>query len=228
VNKNILLAIGAVLVLALAAVGGYLFLQSNQPTATNPTSNTSDVNSESDSETLSMSMLDLIRLGQNYQCNYTTADETGNQTTGTIFVAGQGQKMQGDFTVSLADQAPMTSHLIHDGEYNYIWSDGQAQGIKMKIDPENEALFPEQGEESENQIDETTPVDFDCRRWNVDESKFVPPATVTFVNFSAQLEGFMAPSATGNDSSSAQDKCGVCDQVPAGAARDQCLQAMGC
>jgi len=82
--------------------------------------------------------------------------------------------------------------------------------------------------------------ELDCKPWKAVSSQFVPPAGVEFMDATESMvqmrvlqEGMMrgmpggAP-PTGAAPGNPKDMCSACDQAPAGAARQQCRQALGC
>ncbi|HCR81070.1 MAG: hypothetical protein UY13_C0002G0095 [Candidatus Pacebacteria bacterium GW2011_GWB1_47_8] len=213
-NKNLLLLGGLIVA---GAIGAFLFLK--KPTLPGTPS--------SGTQTMSASMAQLLGMGKDYMCTFDTTDEAGLHTTGTVYVAAQGRKMHGDFMMTQADGTQMQTFVMSDGEYSYIWSAAQAQGMKMKLDPEDDQLIPQsQGEAEQAALDQDQPVDFNCQPWRPDNSKFVPPSNVEFTDFSAQMEMMQKQTEMMQEDSGAN--CAVCDQMPAGEARTQCLASLGC
>ncbi|MBI2010115.1 MAG: hypothetical protein HYS86_02965 [Candidatus Chisholmbacteria bacterium] len=215
-----------VLLAALALLGGgyFLYLRSsaNPQTQTENPQAPSTQNASS-GQSFTGSLIDLLTLGQNYTCTFQTTDDSGAQTSGLVFVSSGGDKLSGEFEMRDTEGTVTTSNIVSDGEYNYIWSSEMTQGFKTKIEP-GDSLFGEGGGDSETPtgIDENKPADFNCTPWLVDQSKFVPPSNIEFVEFAApKLE-------TLPDAMEDSPNCSVCDQVSAGDSRDQCLQALGC
>lgn len=222
-QKNLLLVIGLV-----AAAGIAAFLWLKKP-ALNGTM--------SGSETVSANFAQLMALGKNYTCTFDSTDEdAGSRTSGTVYVAESGDKLNGVFTMHSETETEKQMYVIRDGEYNYMWSSDMEQGYKVKINPEDDQLFAGQTDDSDEStsFDENQQVDFHCRPWSVDNSMFVPPSTVQFMDMSAHMQMMMDQSSTQTapQTTTAPEagsaNCGMCDQVPAGAARSQCLTALGC
>jgi hypothetical protein len=215
--NNKLLAVAAFVGIGVLAVGAYLFTR--QPNSVTNTSQTTDSMVEtSDANSFSGTFSDLLARGQSYTCTFSESDNDGNTTKGNVYVAAGGDRFNGEFEL-VQPTGTLQSYIIRDGEYNYIWTAGQSEGIKTKINPEDASLF---GDSEETPVDENEPVDFDCAPWTVDNSKFVPPANVSFIDFSdtmAEMENVMEEN---------EIDCSVCDQIPAGESRDQCLQSLGC
>lgn len=199
------------IILGVLVVGGGIYIA---------TSNDGEkvVTEESSDKTIS-TFGELVARGEAVTCTFEHNDGT-NVTEGTVYIADRAEKIRGDFTLRQGDGEPMEGHIIRDESYNYVWGSFYEQGIKTKVTEENqEQLF----EDAENDatIDENT--EFTCNTWNVDESKFEIPTDVEFVDFSAQMEAHME--AVGEMQGI---NCSACDQVPAGAPREQCLQSLGC
>lgn len=159
----------------------------------------------------------LMASRQNLECTFEHRDGA-NVTSGTVYMTGGAERMRGDFTLEQGSAEAMEAHMIRTGGYNYVWGSFFPQGIKSKVTAENEGkLF----DDDEGGIDEDTT--FDCASWRVDNSKFSLPSGVEFMDISKQIE--QIDSAMEEVMS---QQCAACDQVPAGAAREQCLQALGC
>lgn len=205
--------------------GGYYFLNLRGKSPQTSTENKAITLGEStpSGQSFTGSFTDLIKLGQNYTCTFDTADDSGSKTAGLVFVSSGGDKLSGEFEFSQVDGTTQTTNVIRDGQYNYLWSEDATQGMKTKIEP-GDPLLGDAFEDSKKTagIDETDPVDFNCQPWVVDNSKFVPPTTVEFVEFTPpNLETLPQASEDTPD-------CSVCNQVPEGSARTQCLTALGC
>jgi hypothetical protein len=215
-NKNILIVI---VLLILGAVGAYFFL--NKPQVGNPLTGNSQ-------ETVSASMADLLKMGKDYMCTFTTSDETTGTTNGTIYVADQGAKFGGTFITQPVTGTQTESHIVRADDYTYVWTVGETQGFKMKIDPEDDSLFPT-SETDQTAIDDDTAMDFSCVPWRPQDSMFTVPTDIEFVDFSAQLEmmqQYAAPSPT-DQGTGAANNCSVCAQLE-GDTKTQCLAALGC
>ncbi|HEX9817879.1 MAG TPA: hypothetical protein VGA89_03255 [Patescibacteria group bacterium] len=174
------------------------------------------------------SFAQLMALGQDYSCTFESTDEIGNAHRGTVFVTDQGNSFRGDFMMT-SSEGEQTSHMIRSGEYSYMWGTTDGQGFKMKLDPNDEQLFPEEaGEETTAQFayDENQELNFECQPWRPDHNLFAPPSDVEFTDLSAQMEVMMeqmqeVPEKTELD-------CSLCEQVPAGEARTSCLTSLSC
>ncbi|MFC1649498.1 hypothetical protein ACFL2C_02155 [Patescibacteria group bacterium] len=221
---------GIVIGLAVVVIAvGIFFVTQNKNESSNETSTesmSSDDGSNGDvtmeSESVSGTFSDLLALGQNYECTYEITDEQGNQSSGKVYVADSGDKMYGEFSLSMEEIGSYDSYIIRDGTYNYIWSSQQPQGIKMTIDEEDESFVSDDNEDVDYGVDYNQNYSFDCDPWSVDDGIFVPPNDVDFVDFSSMMEEITEGlEGAGID-------CSICNEVPEGDARTQCLTSLGC
>ncbi|MFH2118493.1 MAG: hypothetical protein ABII10_02030 [Candidatus Paceibacterota bacterium] len=177
--------------------------------------------------------VELMAMGKDYTCTFSNSDEEGNVTSGTVYIADGGKKFHGSFETQQEDGITAQSYILQDGEYSYFWSSEMKEGYKMKIDPEDNQLWPEanDGQAEQASFDENEPMDFDCQPWRPDNSKFVLPSNIEFIDFAAQMETFEEMMPEQSDSATEGDldlDCSVCDQIPAGDAQTQCLNSLGC
>lgn len=219
----------------------------------------SNMNNTSISQNMSFSQL--MQMGENYTCTFSDSSEEGT-VSGTAYIAASENKFRTDYNVSDEEfEADMTADMenesqmgmdfrngsmISDGEFVYIWNSETNEGYKMKFDPndfdlESEFDITDESASDANQgFDHDQEMDYNCQPWRVDSSKFVPPAEITFVDFSAQFEQMESMINTmqleGNTEASTQteanydlsEMCSMCDQLPAGEAQNECLTSLGC
>ncbi len=222
-SKGIVIGIA---VLAILGVGSFFVFSNDSSNESMSTSSDSHTNSNTSAENTNPvkgTFAELLTLGQNYTCTFDHADVAGNKTAGTVYVAASGDKLRGDFTLTPVEGAPYDIGVIRDTDYNYVWS-SEFGGFKTKVKAADGDIFSSGEENSsvDNLNDEN--VNFDCERWTVDSSVFVPPSTVEFLDVEAmmgEIEVDANASVDGLD-------CTLCDSVPDGASKDQCLQALGC
>ena len=222
--------IGSLLALALLGAGVYFFVLA-EPAAVEEvpleaTSGTDDLADESDqlsaTETNSGigSLTSILALGRNLECTFSDASEEGMRTEGIAYIAGE--RIRSDF-VTTDGGVQYDMSVIRDTETAYIWGEAPEGTMAVKTSiAETEGVFPV--DESTSQPDPfEEQVEFECSRWSVDEGQFTPPADVEFVDLQEQMEAMMGDALGGGGLD-----CSMCDQVPAGAAKDQCLQSLGC
>lgn len=218
-KKWIILAVVAILLLILG-IGGYFFVAAKNQTSTKTTTQTPEPTA-SENNTISGNIESLLSSGQNSQCTFST-DTSGTVSTGTVFVSQN--KMRGDFSSSVSGKQT-TSHMIRDGEWVYTWTDGTNQGVKMKItaDLEKKAKEIASSNSATGTFDVNQNVDYSCKSWSTDTSKFQVPTNVTFVDLSAQMENINKMTDTVGDS-----KCKACDFIQDNAAKAECKKSLNC
>lgn len=194
-NKQTLILVGAVLIIG---VGAWLIL--SQGTDESRDSYQSESASQSDRATTENeningfgSFASLMGMGKNLTCDFSSAAGDGyGPSSGTVYIAGE--RMRGDFT-SEQDGTTAQTHMIHDGDSVYTWSKSAEGTFAMKfhqgeVDVEQDAgvaTMPSQAMSIENDVD------YDCHRWSVDGSKFVPPSDIEFMDMEAMMGGEMPP-----------------------------------
>jgi len=164
---------------------------------------------------------DMVRSGRSYQCTFEYQDET-NESSGTVYMTGGAERLRGDFDITDSQAGAMEMHMIRDGGYNYLWGSTMPQGIKTAVTA-NEMLF-EEGDNSP--VDEN--VDYECRRWNVDESKFSLPTGVEFQDMSAWQGNIGASMNAEAGAGAATNQCQACDMIGDATAKASCKAALGC
>lgn len=109
----------------------------------------------------------------------------------------QGEKIKYQFEHPTDPQ--QSGSFISDGEYIYSWNTENKQGMKFKIDvqeetqqqmenmqqPENDV--PDFTDESTWKEYENTGYTIDCEVSDIADSEFVPPADITFTDFSEMM-----------------------------------------
>ncbi len=220
-NKGLIIAI----VLVVLVVGaGALLLSRNQSTST-PAAPSSQSNSEQtvNGESFSGNLLSLLSSGQSYTCTFGGADESGNEFNGIVYVAS-GNKLSGEFSMVQPGGEPVQSNVIRDGTYNYIWSDLLEDGLKTKIEEGDTSIFGgDSASDISTGLSDTENYHFNCNPGVSDNSMFIPPTNINFVDLSEQMMMIQE-----KNEAALEGKCDACDQIPAGDAQNQCLQALGC
>lgn len=154
---------------------------------------------------------ELLKDGKDVTCTFERTDAAGSMK-GVVFVTRTG-RMAGEFSLQSLPFGAMDMKVIRDGDYGYTWGFPSAtQGTKVKLDDEGKPI-KENKKEGPSIDDE---MNYICKTWRVDESKFTPPSDVEFQDISAMVEQIQGA------------KCGVCDNIPDATAKGNCLKAMGC
>ena len=214
-QRNVLIGIGLIIVLLL---GGAYFLLGKSKTTPDPLT-ANQANNEAVSE--KTSFRDLLAGNRNVTCTTTYPTDENTSTNGTIFVSGK--RMRGDFNVTVNGKNTL-SYMIQDGTYVYVWTSDSTQGTKMKADAVEKAT----GENTQNanqNFDVNKEVDVKCSNWSVDESKFTPPANVTFTDLSQILQK-LPTSAAKKSGGNTQVPSSACDSITYSQAKEACIKAL--
>jgi outer membrane lipoprotein-sorting protein len=104
-------------------------------------------------------------------------------------------------------------HMINDENFMYVWDDKTGQGSKMAIPTEEEAKKMEQDAQKyadqlpkspklENEADFKDLTDdgytVTCQAGSVDDSVFIPPTNVKFIDPTEMMKALPSPDAAGN------------------------------
>ncbi|HWY79373.1 MAG TPA: hypothetical protein VNW29_03380 [Candidatus Sulfotelmatobacter sp.] len=178
------------------------------------------------------SLLDLVTMVGILKCTF--SDKTNN-SSGVVYVSGG--KMRGDFQSQ--DGGKITqSHMINDGSYIYVWTNGVNDGYKTTLATIKDML-PQSGTSGTNSISQSQTqsgninfhqqTNYSCNPWSVDTAMFLLPQGVTFTDYSSLIQKIkVTPPQQGMTTQQQQSTCSQCDQVPSGAMRNQCRTAMKC
>jgi len=148
--------------------------------------------------------------GKNQSC---TINYPNNGGSGTVYVSGK--KFRGNFTTKIAGEKEVTSQVVSDGVYTYVWSSESPTGIKMKID----VTSPSAGAQTGNfNLDQE--VGLNCLPWIVDTSKFTIPANIQFTD----LSGIVQPKTTSGTTKT--QTASPCDQITDATTKTACLKAL--
>jgi hypothetical protein len=74
--------------------------------------------------------------------------------------------------------------MIVKGGMSYLWSG--TQGIKMDANKKNTSIS---SQTTTNNVDLDSQADYKCRNWTKDESKFVVPSSVNFMDLEEAIKG---------------------------------------
>ena len=170
-------------VVALVVVGGgvgaYTIL--NKDETTSKSQNVSSNTEQSSPTTEQASIEELLTRNASLRCTYNVND-AGSVNTGTAYFAG-GKNMYGEFT-NTANNTSTTAYVIRNGDTQYVWMKGSNTGYKADVS----AFTKERQQQMSQQFDPDKKYQFSCTKWQKDESKFVPPTTVTFTDIAAQTQ----------------------------------------
>ena len=230
-NNTAIIIVVVVVLLVLAGAAYHFMRHSNM----SPTQSNENANSQMQQITSGKkSLFDFFSMGGSQKCTFTNTTNGG----GTIYVSSG--KMRGDFqeTNNSTGKTAQT-HMINDGTYVYIWTDGQTNGYKMsdavmKQEESQPTQAPSTGSQPQPSqgMDMHQQMNTSCGGWTADASMFTVPTNVTFTDYSSMMQGASTGATTMHTGAAPMQgtsaECAECNQAPAGAARNQCLAALHC
>ena len=171
------------------------------------------------------SLRGLLALNKNLVCTYSRVDNSITNS-GTIYITGN--MMRGDFTTQTGASAAIESHMIRSGDDMYVWSG--ANGSKMNMSAMLDAKATTTASKS-NGIDVDQKLNYKCVDWNKDESKFIVPASIKFMDLSSMMNINMDSTVKAGakvEASSGTGQCTMCEQVSDGPSKEACKKALNC
>jgi hypothetical protein len=228
-NKTVRIIVIVIILILLGGGAFYLFSKSHKASTQSEQTATSQT---PQTATQKKSLFDFFSMAGSQKCTF--SDKT-NGGSGTVYVSGG--KMRGDFQ-SANNGSANTAHMINDGKYVYYWTDGEKTGYKMSFDfvkqqasqvtmgPENNTSQQQTPSQAVNMKQQS---DYSCGPWSEDSSLFSVPTDITFTDYSSMMKSIptTAPKE-GMNADQKQAACSACNQVPAGAMRNQCLAQLKC
>ncbi len=205
-------------IVAVVLLAGIFYFVSQRPSSEVASNRSTAESQDQASDTSSLKAL--FARGDSQECTYSDSGE-GYSSNGTVYVASNN-RMRSDFT-STSEGETTTGHMIVMDNTSYIWTDGDAQGIKMSYDPNDietdyqntETSAPTQG------MDPNENYDFSCKSWRTDNSKFELPSGVEFMKWSMPE----VPAMPNGGVSGAMPSSDVCNQLPE-PGKTECLKAL--
>ena len=185
-------------VVVLAAAGGLWFILQGGSDTESPQAVQQDGASTEVDETSEMfegvgSFTSLMGLGKNITCEFSYSDEEGSGSGVSYFA---GEHMRVDSTQTF-DGKTTVGHMINDGAFVYSWTEdaGTQYAIKMPVPDVTDvsaAQHTDVSSESEQQmIESDQEVTYNCDRWDVDPSLFMPPNDIEFMDMGTMFEEMM-------------------------------------
>jgi len=167
---------------SLVIISSFLFSACTLPFASK-----NNLPSESDTPVVqAQKMSELIASGASAKCQITDINNPDIVTE--IIFSGQKMKMTGS---EIAQGGP--GSFINDGEYVYVWQEGQTTGYKTKnMEPEEVAEMEEEMSDYESgdvdqapdfsQYENNPTYKIDCQEINISTDEFTPPSNVQFID----------------------------------------------
>jgi len=218
-NRNVAIVVG-ILILFIIGSGAYLALNKSTQPSINKAPVTKNESADSGTQAVQGTIKSLLSSGKSQKCTYSN-DPKSASVSGTLYVANG--KMRVDF-VSGTEQAKISGHVILDSGFSYVWTDMSKQGVKMAIDQKLQQ--PSSAPVNSQTLDINQALAYTCQGWVEDSFVFTLPPDVTFLTFTLPT---VAPSGVVPSSKATNpSNCSVCDNLPAGTARETCKTQLGC
>jgi len=189
-------------------------------TACTPRKGSDGLSGVNQEENLKGSLFDLVKLGKNIRCTYSSSGESG-ESSGSTFVSGN--KARSDFTATTNDGKKFESYSITDGDWIYIWTSQSDQGTKMKI---SEVTANENKPDTSKLGEVNSAFDYKCSPWIPDSSKFILPTNVTFVDFTETMKNLQEQADKMKEG--LKGMCGTCDLAGSPEKIAKCKESLGC
>lgn len=206
-------------VLILGGCGKKVESNNVSPAAQNPAAQNNAATAKGESETtkMSASIKELMKGGKSLDCTFSfTDDKQGVTQSGKFYVDGPNARSRSEIEITTNKTGQKTeSYMITDGDYGYSWSSADAKtGFKINL---NEAQPTGNTNNAQNTEDLNQLINFDCRNWSVDNSKFDLPAGMKFIDINEMMKSLNVPSNAANTSA-----CSICNQIPDAKIKAEC------
>ena len=162
-------------------------------------------------------MTDLMERGKSMKCTYTqkVGEEMAN---GIVYMADKNARIE----ITVSSGGKMYA-IINQG-WHYSWNEGSSKGYKM-----SEEAAELDKEMKEEVSDLSKDIDFSCKSWKKDSSKFKAPSNIVFEDLSELMEDFGDMGDFEIPSQEEADKmiCDLCKNAPA-SEMEECLDGVVC
>jgi hypothetical protein len=130
-------------------------------------------------------LMGLMGMGKNLQCDFDYATEGKAGSKGTVYVSGK--KVRGEFESNVNGKQTMM-HMLQDGDYTYVWGSAMPEGIKMKVVAPEGTQNTNTTSPANQYFNPNQEMNFNCIACGVDASKFAVPSDVTFRDMSSMMQ----------------------------------------
>ena len=170
-------------------------------------------------------MTDLMARGKSVKCTYTQEVEGGGTAAGVVYMADK--KARTEITVNEDSGRAGKMYAIIDHEWTYSWVEGSSKGYKMTL--EASELDKKQKEDVSDLAKE---IDFKCKSWKKDSSKFKVPSNVVFENLTEMIEDMgdfnIAEEVENAEAQANEFLCNHCKNAPTPELVAECLGDVVC
>ena len=162
-------------------------------------------------------MTDLMERGKSMKCTYTQEVKDSGTATGVVYMADKNARVE--ITVSSGGKM----YSITDNKWTYSWNEGSSKGYKMTL--EAAELDKKMKEEVS---DLSKDINFSCKSWKKDSSKFKAPSNIVFEDLSEMMGGLEdMPSQEEMEAEANKMICELCKNAPA-LEMEECLGDVVC
>jgi hypothetical protein len=190
---------------------------SNVPADQKNTNNTQTAQQKSE-EDFAGSLNDLMKRGQPTKCTFSYS-ENGSSQQGEAYISGDKARVNTKMTT---DGKISEVYVIKKGTEYYMWGSEMAgQGTKFVFTEADEKAMQEKSQtpEANKNVDFNKQADYKCGAWIVNNSLFDIPTNVKFQDMTAVFKDML-----NQNSQLQQEVCKMCDSLPAGTAKDNCVK----
>jgi major membrane immunogen (membrane-anchored lipoprotein) len=180
--------------------------------------NAATENKESENTKMSASVKELMKGGKSLECTFSFTDQQSGVTqSGKFYIDGSKARFRSEMAVTTNKTGEKNeAYMITDGDYGYSWSNiSPKTGIKFNLNEPASLNNPNKNGQNTEDLDQK--IDFDCRKWSVDKSKFDLPTGVEFTDFEQMMKSLSVPTGAANI-----NVCAICSQIPDAAAKAEC------
>ncbi|MCD4760886.1 hypothetical protein K8R42_03240 [bacterium] len=167
-------------------------------------------------------MSDLMERGKTMKCTYYQELPQGDTADGVVYMADKNARVEIIANKGTDHEGKMYS--LTNQEWNYTWTEGSSSGYKMTL----EAL--EMSEKNKETISKMTDeIEFECKSWKKDNSKFKAPSNIVFEDMSEMMEGFgdidLEQEIKNAEAQANEFLCNLCKNAPD---PEECLGGVVC
>ena len=166
-------------------------------------------------------MTDLMARGKSMKCTYTQEVKDSGTATGVVYMADKKARIEITVNEGIGHAGKMYA-IINQG-WHYSWIEGSSKGYKMTAEA---AEFDEKMKEGVSDLSKD--IDFKCKSWKKDNSKFKAPSNGVFEDLSEMMEGLGdMPSQEEMEADANKMICELCKNAPA-SEMEECLGGVVC
>ncbi len=201
-------SIGATIVLGL---GGIFGIHKTPPKMTTHVTSTQVMQKIATPEAKPMKIKDIVTMKGNQKCTFSDSNN-GSKTEGVVYITGG--KIRGDITTTVNGKTNVT-HIVSDKNIMHVWIDGQGQGYTTT-------------ETSISQMNINQESNYTCTSSTGNDSMFVTPTGIQFMDFSKLVPSIPPISITGIPNIDIKARqCSTCEKMT-DPAKTQCMSMFQC